>query len=300
GHARENNSIPVRDENCRTDVVEQHGAASSPDILCLRIISHRLSHSGDVLRDSRVVGISGTRPLWPGDGLRHTLENRRFPIEQSVNKRLVRIAPLTRPVDDVHLVALLEEERRPAAPAVRGRNPFGTLPVSPVNQNNRVRMPHLRGNPALDIHLHAVANRAARQQRVFDTIELIAPLGDLEQRSWINWCLSCDLRGQRSNGGSGGQRSKLAPGDFWRRHPGESLERSYYVSRGLSFGRARARTRPHAGIRISAGRNRRAEGHARASTPRPGTWHNERRNPQCPIPFRRFARKTCANRKGRI
>jgi len=90
------------------------------------------------------------------------------------------IAVLTRPVEHIDLVALLQKTRRPAAAAIDGAEPVGSLPKTSVDQHHWKRMPNFPGNPVLDIHLHAVADGTAGEQRVLDAVPVVGPLGDVQ------------------------------------------------------------------------------------------------------------------------
>jgi len=114
---------------------------------------------------------------------------------------LIRIATLSRPIENVNLVALLEKQRDPAASAIDGTEPVGTLSESAMDQDNGIGMANLAWDPALDIHLHAVADRPASQQGVLDAIPVVGPLGDIEdgRSRGLRLCGQC----------SGRQRSKF-------------------------------------------------------------------------------------------
>ena len=210
-YPREDSTIPVSDQNRRADVVEKNRAPRAPNVLRDRVVPHRLSHRRDELRHRRIARVASARPLRTRDALRDAFESRRFPIEQAVEKGVIRIAALPGPVDNVDLVALFNEHRGPTAAAIGRADPVRTLAVAAVNQDDRIGMAHLRGNPVFHIHLHAVANGAACEQGVFDAIPVVAPLGDIEHGARVSGCrrLRPELGSQRACR----EYSKIAPGE---------------------------------------------------------------------------------------
>ena len=111
-----------------------------------------------------------------------------------MHERLIRIAALAGTIEYVHLVPLLQEQRGPAAAAVGHVEPVGALSEAAMNQHDRVGMANLGGNPMLDIHLHAVADGAASEQRVLDAVPVVGPLGDIERGAEISRSLRTELR----------------------------------------------------------------------------------------------------------
>ncbi len=90
-------------------------------------------------------------------------ERGRFLIEIPMHPRMIRIAPLTRPVEHVHFVALLQKQRGPAAASVRRADPIRALPVPAMNQHHGIRMADNARNPMLHVHLHSVAHGSASE-----------------------------------------------------------------------------------------------------------------------------------------
>jgi len=200
----------VRHEHRRTDIIEQRRATASPQLPRDGVVRHRLVHRRDHLRDVRIVHalLQLARDL---------LECRRLPVEQAVYERLERIASLSRPIDDVDRVALGDELGHPAAAAIGRAQPVAALAVAAVNQNDRIGMPDLGGNPVLDEHLRAVDHRSARELRALDAVPEVAPVGDVEHRAW------CGLRARAQRNrcgsdGSGSETSKFAASQWHTAH----------------------------------------------------------------------------------
>ncbi len=120
-----------------------------------------------------------------------------FAVELAVDEGLVGVASLAGTVDDVDFVALFEEERGPAAPAVGVAVPVATLAVASVDEHDRIRVAHYGGDPVFDEHLHAVADGAAGEQGMFDAVEAEGPFGDVEDGAGIGGRLCADLGRQR-------------------------------------------------------------------------------------------------------
>ena len=136
--------------------------------------------------------------------------------ERAMHERLIRIAALARPIEHVDLVALLQKQRGPAAAAVGRAEPVRALPEAAMNQHDRIGVANLGGDPVLDVHLHAVADGAASEQRVLDAVPVVGPLGDIEHGSR-------SLRIEPARRADGCQRStasapELAAGNHARRY----------------------------------------------------------------------------------
>jgi hypothetical protein len=134
-----------------------------------------LPHRRDYLRDRRVAGIAASRP-W-----------------------MIGIAALPGAIEYIHFVALLQEQRGPAAPAVGRSDPIRTLSVPAVNQDYWIRMANFARDPVLDIHLHAIAHCSSSQGRVLHAEPGVTPVGDIERRTWT----ACGRRLPWSFPGSG-------------------------------------------------------------------------------------------------
>ena len=112
-----------------------------------------------------------------------------------------RRAPVTRAIDDVHLVSLLREVLEPARASIRGFHPVGALPAAAMHEHHGERMPHLRRNHVLDVHLLPADVGAARRFGTPDVHPHVAPLGEVE-RSLLGRCGSS----LRQPGGVGAPR----------------------------------------------------------------------------------------------
>ncbi len=102
--------------------------------------------------------------------------------ERTVDVRVIRRPAVSRPIDDVDLVAFFEQNLRPAPPSVRCAHPVQSLAAAAVHEHHRIRMPHLCGDERLDIHLFAVHVGSAGELGSLDADEEIAPLGEVEHR----------------------------------------------------------------------------------------------------------------------
>ena len=108
GRTREQLAVAMRDEDGRADVVDDHRAARSPQLLRDGVVRHRLVQRRHGLGNLWIVDVA----LRLGGDF---LEGRRLHVKEAVHERLVRIPSLSRTVDDVHLVAGFEKTRHPSA-----------------------------------------------------------------------------------------------------------------------------------------------------------------------------------------
>ncbi len=175
-NARKDRPISVGHQHCGTDVIQQHGPARAPHILRHRIVGHGLTQRRDHLSNPGIADRRNPR-IASSRFKRWSLSS-----EHSMNKGLIRIAALTRPVEHINLVALLQKQRHPAPAPVRSADPIRPLTVPAMNQDNRMRMSDRRWNPTLHIHLHPIADRPPSQSDFLDAVPVIRPFGDIENR----------------------------------------------------------------------------------------------------------------------
>ena len=90
---------------------------------------------------------------------------------------------MTRPIDDVYLVALLEQDGGPASSSVWRAHPVETLTAAAVHEHDGIRVLHHRGDLILDVHLLPVGHGAARQLGALHAHEEVAPFRDIEWRA---------------------------------------------------------------------------------------------------------------------
>ena len=176
GNPCEDGAVAVRDQHRRSDPIQKQCAARAPDVLSDGVISHGLTHGRGQLHDDGIVGTAAY-------ARRGLFEGRRSRVEVAMHKRLIGTAALPRPVDDVNLITLFQQKRGPSPAPIGRADPVRALPVPAVDQDHGIRMPHGGRNPVLDIHLHAVAYRAAGEQRVLHPVPQITPLRDIQNRT---------------------------------------------------------------------------------------------------------------------
>src|SRR3989442_15519858 len=92
-----------------------------------------------------------------------------------------RRSAMSRPIDDVHLVAFLEQIRSPTGTAVGCAHPVEALATAAVHEHNRKRPRHARWDPILDVHLLSVGARAAGELRLLDSNPEVAPLREVKR-----------------------------------------------------------------------------------------------------------------------
>ena len=110
-----------------------------------------------------------------------------------------RRTAVSRTIDDVHAEPRLKQIRDPARTSVWRAHPIGALAAAAVDEHHRVRMPHPRRNPVLDVHLSAADDGAARETSLLDADPEIAPLGEIERA--IGWRVALRER-RRGVGGA--------------------------------------------------------------------------------------------------
>src|SRR5579871_1302135 len=92
-----------------------------------------------------------------------------------------RRASVARAVNYVDAESFFQEVRGPAAAAIGSAHPIGALPAAAVDHHDRIRVPHLRGDPIFDVHLAAGDYGAAGEFGAFDAEPEVTPLGEVER-----------------------------------------------------------------------------------------------------------------------
>ncbi len=120
----------------------------------------------------------------------HVLERKRLLREGAMQIRMKWRSAVARTVNDVHFVALFEEQGCPTTTPIRSTHPIGALSSAAVHQHDRVRVADARWDLILNVHLLTVDNRAAGKIGTLDTHPEVAPLGNVERRSLYTGAVS--------------------------------------------------------------------------------------------------------------